>query len=139
MFKYFLKPDFFRIFFGGRILNSLSETRIILSRYYSGLSSNGDWHSMLSEDILLTGTIARESKGKEVFVNNNFFKMVRSLKVKEMIVENEKVCALVSYDLMSPKGKSFSSDVAEIWEVKDGKLDSLAIYFDTAAFQKSME
>jgi ketosteroid isomerase-like protein len=40
---------------------------------------------------------------------------------------------------MSPKGKSFSSDVAEIWKVKDGKLDSLVIYFDTAAFQESMK
>jgi ketosteroid isomerase-like protein len=120
-------------------LNGSTETLEILKRYYFGLSSKGDWHSMLSEDILLTGTIAKESKGKEPFVNNNFFKMVKGLKVLGTIVENEKACALVSYDLMSPKGKSFSSDVAEIWKVKNGKLDSLAIYFDTAAFQKSME
>lgn len=93
---------------------------------------------MLSDQILLTGTIAKESKGKDAFVNNNFFKMVRDLKVKQTIVENENACVLVSYDLLSPKGKSFTSDVAEIWKVKEGKLDSLAIYFDTAAFQKSM-
>jgi len=93
---------------------------------------------MLSEEILLTGTIAKESKGKEPFVTNNFFKMVRNLKVKEMIVESEMACTVVSYDLMSPRGKNFSSDVAEIWKIKDGKLASLAIYFDTAAFQKAM-
>ena len=118
---------------------STSSVKEILNKYYNGLASKGDWHSMLSDEILLTGTIAKESRGVKPFVNNNFFKMVRGLKVKEMIVENEKACAIVSYDLMSPKGKSFSSDVAEIWKVKDGKLDSLAIYFDTAAFQKSME
>jgi ketosteroid isomerase-like protein len=139
MFKYFRKVDNNRMILGGEILNISRETREILEKYYTGLSNRGDWHSMLSEEILLTGTIAKESRGKEPFINNNFFKMVRGLKVKEMIVENEKACSLVSYDLMSPKGKSFASDVAEIWKVKDGKLDSLAIYFDTAAFQKSME
>jgi hypothetical protein len=114
------------------------ETRGLLKKYYDGLSARGDWHSMLSEEILLTGTIAKESKGKEAFVSNNFFKMVRSLRVKLMIVENENACALVKYDLLSPKGKTFSSEVAEIWKVKNRKLDSLAIYFDTADFQKSM-
>ncbi len=121
------------------ILSSLSEVKNLLERYYEGLSKKGDWHSMLSEKILLTGTIAKESTGKEQFVNNNFFKMVRGLNVKIMIVENDNACAVVDYDLMSPKGKSFTSEVAEIWKAKDGKLESLAIYFDTAQFQKDME
>ncbi len=56
-----------------------------------------------------------------------------------MIVEGENACGLVSYDLLSPKGVSFSSQVVEIWKTKDGKLDSLTIYFDTVAFQKAME
>ena len=110
----------------------------ILNIYYQDLGSNGDWDSMLSDEISLTGTIAKETKGKEQLVNNNFFKMVRSLKVKNMIIENDTACAIVSYDLMSPKGKSFSSEVAEIWKAKDGKLEALAIYFDTADFQKNM-
>ncbi len=93
---------------------------------------------MLSEDILLTGTIAKESTGKEEFVNNNFFKMGRGLNIRAMIVEKDNACALVDYDLISPKGKSFTSEVAEIWKAKDGKLESLAIYFDTAQFQKNM-
>ena len=117
---------------------SASETSKILKKYYDGLSTKGDWHSMLSQEILLTGTIAKETKGKELFVNNNFFKMVKALNVKQMIIENENACALVSYDLASPKGNNFSSDVAEIWKVKDGKLVSLAIFFDTAAFQKAL-
>ncbi len=117
---------------------NVSETKELLNKYYEGLSRKEGWPFLLTEDILLSGTIAKESKGKKAFVNNNFFKLIRSLKVKEMIVENESGFALVSYDLVSPKGKSFLSDVAEIWKVKDGKLASLAIYFDTAVFQQSM-
>ena len=92
---------------------STSTVKELLNKYYDGLASKGDWHSMLSDEILLTGTIVKESRGKKPFVNNNFFKMVRGLKVKEMIVENEKACALVSYDLTSPKGKSFSSVITK--------------------------
>jgi ketosteroid isomerase-like protein len=110
----------------------------LLNRYYKGLLSKGDWHSMLADDILLMGTVAKESRGKEPFVNNNFFKMVKGFKVKQMIVEDANACVVVSYDLVSPRGKSFSSEVAEIWKAKDGKLSSLAIYFDTASFQKAM-
>jgi ketosteroid isomerase-like protein len=119
-------------------MNASKVTKEILEKYYEGLSKKGDWHSMLAGDILLPGTIAKQSRGKDLFVNNNFFKMVKSLKLKEMIVENDAACAIVGYDLMSPKGNSFQSDVAEIWKVKDEKLESLAIYFDTAAFQKAM-
>jgi hypothetical protein len=28
-----------------------------------------------------------------------------------------------------------SGDVAELWKAKDGKLDSLTIFFDTGTFQ----
>jgi len=119
-------------------MDTSPQTKEILQRYYDGLSKKEGWQSLLSEDISLTGTVATASKGKELFVNNAFLKMVRDLKVKQMIVENENACAVVSYDLVSPKGKHFSSDVAEIWNVKDGRLASLAIYFDTAEFQKAL-
>lgn len=110
----------------------------LLNAYYKALLSKGDWHSMLTDDILLTGTVAKESKGKDAFVSNNFFKMIKSLKIKQMIVESQAACVIVDYNLASPKGNSFSSEVAEIWKIKDGKLASLAIYFDTAAFQKAV-
>ena len=87
---------------------------------------------------MLTGTVVKELRGKKLFAGDNFFKLVRGLQVKQIIVENGNACALVSYDFVSPKGTLFSSDVAEIWKVENGKLSSLAIDFDTAAFQKSM-
>ena len=36
------------------------------------------------------------------------------------------------------KGNKFNADVAEVWKAREGKLVSIAIYFDTAYFQKSM-
>lgn len=122
----------------GKNMTSSTETRTLLKNYYNGLSKNEHWQSLLSDDVLLTGTVVKESKGKDLFVHNNFFRMIKGLEVRQMIVENEHAFALVSYDLVSPKGTNFSSDVAEIWRIKDNKLVSLTICFDTAAFAKAM-
>ncbi len=98
------------------------------------MSKGQGWDELLSKSFLLTGTVAKESKGRDLYMNSGFFKLVKGLKEKEMIAEGVSGFALVNYDLLSPKGRTLSCDVAEFWKVKDGKLDSIAIYFDTTAF-----
>jgi len=112
------------------------ETKELLGRYYDDLLSRTDWQTLLSDDFLLSGTVPQESRGRDIYMKNGFFKLVRGLKVKEMIVDGESAFALVTYDLVSPKGKTMKCDVAECWKAKDGLLDSIAIYFDTAAFAR---
>ena len=109
-----------------------------MDKYYDLLSRKGDFGSVLSGNFLLTGTVAKESRGKSAYVSNAFFKGVKRLKVKRMIVAGDSACAIVNYDLASPKGNKFNADVAEVWEAKNGELDSVAIYFDTAFFQRAM-
>ena len=109
-----------------------------MTEYYDDLLRRKKWQKLLSRDFLLSGTVARESHGRDLYVNNSFFKMVRSFELREMIVDGDSAFAVVDYDLVSPKGKKMSCDVAEFWKAKDGKLDSVAIYFDTAAFSKFM-
>jgi ketosteroid isomerase-like protein len=119
-------------------MESSASTKGLLEKYYDDLSSKRNWGSLLSDDFLFTGTVAKESRGREPYVNNGFFKRVRSLQVKEMITEGASGFAIINYDLVSPGGKPFSSDVAEFWKAKEGRLESVAIYFDTAAFSKFM-
>ena len=109
-------------------------TKDLLNRYYASLETKAGWGALLSDGFLLTGTVAKESRGRDLYISNGFFKLVKGLKVKEMIIEGESAFALVNYDLLSPKGKTLSCDVAEFWKAKNGKLDSVAIYFDTTAF-----
>ena len=40
------------------------------------------------------------------------------------------------YEVRGKDGGTFTSDVAEIFTVRDGKIDSLAIYFDTAPYAR---
>lgn len=56
------------------------------------------------------------------------------MRVKEMILEDDLACVIANYDYEFPNGRNINGDVAEIWKVKDGKLDSLTIFFDTHTF-----
>ena len=112
-------------------------TKELLDKHYEGLSGKGE-PGPLSENFLLTGTVANEARGRDAYADSMFFRLVKSLKVKTLIIEGGRACAVVNYVLVSPKGDSLSCDVAEIWEIKNGKLDSMAMYFDTAAYQKFM-
>ena len=122
----------------GETAANSSEIRDLLQKYYDGVAKGSGWGHLLSENFLLTGTVAKESRGRDAYVNNNFFKMVKGLEVKELMTEGERGFAVARYDLVSPKGNAFTSEVAEFWKMKDGKLGSVAIYFDTAAFERSL-
>jgi len=66
-----------------------------------------------------------------------FYSMVSTFVVREVIVEGERACALTRYSLQPPNGgPSFTSDVAEIFTVRNDKITSFAIYFDTAPYPK---
>jgi ketosteroid isomerase-like protein len=118
--------------------NKSYETMHLVQRYYENIMSKKEWDTLLSDDLLLTGTVAQDSRGKTPYINNNFFNLVKKAKVKEMLVDGRSAFALVNYDLLSPKGKTMNLDVAEFWKVKERKLDSVAIFFDTAAFRNFM-
>jgi ketosteroid isomerase-like protein len=111
------------------------ETMRLLNRYYDTLLSRKEWREILADDFLLAGTVAKESRGRDSYVNNNFFSLVEGVKVKETLVVGESAFALVKYDLISPKGKTMTCDIAELWKARNGRLASIAIFFDTAAFR----
>src|SRR5215510_4085233 len=117
-----------------------STTQEILKGYYDGIQQKDGWQAFVAEDIAFNGTGVKPTRGKEAYIagTNQFLRAVTSSQIKEMIVEDEKACTLMHYELMSPKGKRASSDVAEIMVVRDGKIIAASIYFDTAAFSRFM-
>ena len=62
--------------------------------------------------------------------------MIKALEVKSILVDGERACALTRYELQAPGGSDFESHVAELFELRDGKITSLEIYFDSAPFPK---
>ena len=114
-------------------------TRETVQRYFEELTRKGNWESLLSEDLEFTSFTSpvKHVTGKAAYLESTrrFFSMIKSLEVRDLIIEGTRACALTRYQLQLPAG-SFHSDVAELFTVTDDRIRSLAIYFDTAPFPK---
>jgi ketosteroid isomerase-like protein len=62
--------------------------------------------------------------------------MIAGMEVRDLVVDGDKACALTRYELHPPGRSPFDSDVAEVFEVRDGQIRSFAIYFDSSPFPK---
>ena len=116
------------------------STRDIVERYFEELKQRGGWETFLADDLAFTSFTSpvKEVKGKTAYLESTrrFFSMVQSVEVRDLIVEGGKACALTRYQLQAPAGTRFQSDVAELFTIRDGKIATFAIYFDSSPFPK---
>ncbi|MFZ0452254.1 MAG: nuclear transport factor 2 family protein [Ignavibacteriaceae bacterium] len=116
------------------------NTKELLDIYYKGFAEKSGWEDVIADDFKFTGGDMTKTDpviGKSAYIEviKRFSKLFKSMRVKEMIVEGEQACVIGNYDYEFPGGKKINGDVAEIWEVKNGKLGSLTIFFDTLSFE----
>ena len=111
----------------------------LVEQFYDYLVQKNDaWSTLFSENITFADAgMNINQAGKEGVVNsfNQFLRSVEDIRVRQIIVENENVCAIVRYDYVNSERDKLTQDVAEIWLVKEGKLESLTIYFDITAYR----
>jgi ketosteroid isomerase-like protein len=116
------------------------STRDVVQRYFEALAQKGKWEAFLAEDLRFTSFTSpmKEVTGRAAYLDSTrrFFAMVMSVDVRDLIIEGPKACALTRYQLRGPSGSQFQSDVAELFTVSNGKIETFAIYFDTAPFPK---
>jgi ketosteroid isomerase-like protein len=115
------------------------STKELLETYYNGFAQKRGWESVISDDFKFVGgdmTKQDPILGKSAYVEviKRFASRFTNMRVKEMIVEGDRASVRANYDFVFANGKSINGDVAELWKVKDGKLDSLTIFFDTYNF-----
>jgi len=124
-------------------LKSLLElhmsTRTVIETYFKSLERKKGWESLLTDDVVFTSYAIpnRQIAGKQPYIEatTRFYASIQSFELRALMVEGSKACAQTRYRLAGPAGP-FHSDVAEIFTVRDGKIDSLGIYFDSAPFPK---
>ena len=111
----------------------------LLETYYREFANKADWSSVIADDFQFAGgdmTKATPIIGKQAYVEviDRFSKVFTAMRVREMIIQNEKACVIGNYDFRFPNGQEINGNVAELWTAKNGKLQSLTIYFDTLTF-----
>jgi ketosteroid isomerase-like protein len=118
--------------------NSMT-TRELLETYYKGLAKKRGWETVIADDFKFMGgdmTKTTPVVGKQAYVEviNRFSKWFTDMRAKNVFVSDDGAFVLANYDYTFPNGKSINANVAELWKVKNGKLDMLTIFFDTANF-----
>jgi ketosteroid isomerase-like protein len=121
-------------------MKKVLTTKQLLETYYEGFAKKQGWESVISEDFKYIGggmTNTTPTIGKQAYIEviKRFSKLFTAMRVKEIIAEENRACVIGNYDFVFPTGKSINANVAKIWKIKDGKLDSLTIYFDTLGFE----
>ncbi|MEO8233619.1 MAG: nuclear transport factor 2 family protein [Ignavibacteriota bacterium] len=111
----------------------------ILEFYYKGFAEKANWDSVIADNFQYTGgdiTKTTPLIGKQAYVEviKRFSQVFTTMRVTEMIIQGDKACVIGNYDFKFPNGQKINGNVAELWTAKDGKLQSLTIYFDTLTF-----
>ena len=114
-------------------------TRELLETYYQGLAKKRGWETVIADDFTFLGgdmTKTTPIAGKQAYVEviKRFSKWFTDMRTKDVFVSDDGAFVLANYDFTFPNGKSINANVAELWKVKNGKLDVLTIFFDTANF-----
>lgn len=115
---------------------------VIKSYYESQINKDDKWKDLWSADAVFSdASQTLFAKGKEAVIQSftPFLKGVAGLKISQTIVEGEKACFIISYTYVNPKGETINQDVAEVSEVRGGKLAKLTIYFDLTAYRHFMQ
>jgi ketosteroid isomerase-like protein len=118
------------------------SAKSIVQSYYESLRLKDDrWQALYSEDAVFSdASNTLDAKGRAAVIQSfvPFLKSVAQVEVKQMIVEGERVCAIIGYVYVNSTGANLSQDVAEVWEVRKDKLARLTIYFDLTAYRQFM-
>jgi len=117
------------------------NTKQTIERYFDRLKDKSGWEGLLADDVTFTSfTIPnKRADGKAAYLQatKRFYSTIARVEVRDLLIDGDRACAFTHYDLRPPNGgPTFQSDVAEFFSVKDGKIGSLGIYFDSAPFPK---
>lgn len=116
------------------------STRQVIEEYFHALLRRENWQAFLAEDLRFTSMTSpvKRLSGKTAYLEatRGFFSMVRSVQLRDLIVDGARACALTQYELQGPGGNGFESDVAGIFTVRDSQIATFDIYFDSTPFPK---
>jgi len=120
------------------------QTRQLLETYYEGFSKKFNWESVIAEDFQYDGGDMNNTQpivGKQAYIDiiKRFSQRFESMCVKKMIIEGDTASVIGNYDFQFPNGHKINGNVAEFWTVKNGKLQSLTLYFDTLTFMTNLK
>ena len=113
------------------------STKDIVFDFFGTFGTDRVWKVLLADDIAFSSPMD-STKGKEAFIplDTQFRQLVKAASVNWVISEGSEASALVSYDMALPTGDVLNIEFSEIIEVRDRRIASIKVFFDTAVFKE---
>ena len=98
---------------------------------------NDNWKNLLADDVTFTGPAAKAAgKSEFIKITEDFFGMVRGAEMKRYVTNENLVATEIEIKVATPKGNIITLDMAEFYEIKDGKIKSVKVHYDAQEFRK---
>ena len=113
----------------------------VFQAFGQGLMSGTDsWKEAVAENVTFTGPVD-QVKGLNAFakLNADFMPMVRGNEMKQCVEAGNYVITQTIFSVAMPTGKVIKLDMSEWYEIKDGKIQSIKVYYDAEEFRKEMK
>lgn len=125
-------------------MDNQATTRQLLETYYKGFAEKANWESTIADDFEYIGGDMNNIQpvvGKQAYIEiiKRFSQRFERMTVKQMLIEDDKASVIGNYDFVFPNGFKINGNVSENWTIKNGKLQSLTLYFDTLTFMANLK
>ncbi|GAB1858730.1 hypothetical protein MHTCC0001_35700 [Flavobacteriaceae bacterium MHTCC 0001] len=112
----------------------------VFQAFGQGMMSGTDsWTDYIADDIEFIGPVDQVN-GKEAFIklNKSFMPAIRGNKMKHIVENGNYVITQIEIQVAMQSGKTITLDMCEWYEIKDGQIHSMKIYYDADEFRKEM-
>jgi len=121
----------------------MTSTGTVVEGFFEAMYTQNGWQELITDEITFEGPLGGLVTGKEAFIGitTQFLQGAHKASVRNMIVEGDSACVLTKYQIGHPDKALLDLDACEIVKVKEGKVDSMEVYFDSkkvAAFHAQM-
>lgn len=112
----------------------------VFQEFGQGMMSGTDaWQDYIADDIKFVGPVDQVT-GKDAFVklNKSFMPAIRGNNMIQAVESGNYVITQVEMQVAMESGKTITLDMCEWYEIKNGKIQSMKIYYDAEEFRKEM-
>lgn len=112
---------------------NLSPTEVYEAFRQGLLADTDDWKELIADEATIVGPLV-ELKGKDGFIriHESFFNSVERQVVHQLVEHDDLVITQISTTIETSKKKTVTLKLNEWYTIREGKIEALVVYFDTA-------
>lgn len=116
----------------------MTKTALEIVQTFQQSMGNGtnEWENLFTDDITFKGPVDTVT-GKEanIELNKGFFPMVKGYEPISHFEQGNLVALEGIFTIATPKGNIIKLEMAEIYEIKEGKIQNIKVYYDAEEFR----